>query len=964
MTIEGFGGYSAQATVAAGGLLNYTGASPISVTGAAANSGNATLTIAGTLATSQGFQTITTPTTGNGIVQMQSGGVLQLTGNIADLTTIGSGATAKPLFQLLAGGGVINTNGFSAGLSQNITGAGGLTKNGNGTLTLGGANAYTGVTLVSGGILALGNSAALAGSTFDTSGSGLLNVGGITALPLGGLQGTGNLVMTNSSAAAMPLTVGSNGATTLLFGNLSDAGLGVAFTKVGAGTLVLAGSNTYSGGTNINAGTLVFANTAALPASGSVAVANGATIGAGWMFDQSFLSGISASSLTNTFTVALGTSNGNSLDFSGATGANLAFASLGAYANSTYSGTLTPNNNTYRLGGGGATLTFDSVLSDGSSPNSVVVNGPGMVVLNNGLANTYTGGTTITGGTLNINSDSALGTAPASPATNLTFTGNASLQAGASGIALSADRGIVLANGAAATLDTNGYGMNVLGPISGSGSLVTAGNGTLTLANTESYSGATKINAAQLMLDFAQVTSPANNVVPATSALTLASGTLAVSGNTVLANSQTFNGTTFSSGANSVTASGGTTTVALGAIAQGAGATVNFGSPSVGSITTTTSNVNTGGIFGGYAVAGGTTWAVAGGSSPYAISGLAAGSYNGSFSAGTNVDPNAAGTFTLSSGTTTINSLRLNFAGSATVSVGAGNVLALTTGGLLETPNVGANAVSITGGSLMGPAGSDLVVNQYNTSSSMTISSSLVNSSTASATALTKTGPGTLYLTGTNNPYSGGTYVNGGILGIGNGGSEYAAALGTGTVTINPGGTLGFYPGSSTTNFTIPNPLVLNGGTLWEQDGYQHFTGAINVAANSTLMGNWGDPGDHSKAIYFDGMVSGSGILTAGHSTNAIALYFTNPANTFNGTVSAASNDTNSSSITINNSTALQYATVNMGSSTGNLVLAATDAAANVVLAGLKSTGASTILNGAAGADAHGQLQWPDAVHL
>jgi fibronectin-binding autotransporter adhesin len=937
LTVEGVGGYSAQATVAAGGLLNYVGASPIAVTGAAANSGNATLTIAGTLATPQGFQTVTTPTSGNGIVQMQGGGVLQLTGNVSDLTTIGSGATAKPLFQLLAGGGVVNTNGYSAGLSQNITGAGGLTKTGNGTLNLSGANTFTGITLVSGGVLTLGSSAALAGSTLDTGGPGSLNGAGNTVLTLGGLQGVGNFVMTNTAGTAMPLTVGGNGSNTQFWGNLSDAGLGVAFTKVGAGTLLLAGSNSYSGGTNINAGTLIFANSAALPAAGSVAVANGATVGAGWAIGQSFLSGIAAASLSNTFTVALGVSDANNLDFSSATGGSLAAASLGAYANSTYSGSLTPSGATYRLGGGGATLTFNSMLSGG---NSLVVNGPGTVVLNSGLANTYTGGTTITGGLLNINSDTALGTAPSVPATNLTFTGNATLQAGAAGIALSASRGIALTNSAVATFDTNGYGLSVGGAISGAGSLAKIGGGILTLANTETYSGSTTINSGELLLDYTQTTAPVKNIVPSTSALTLAGGTLAVKGSLSLANTQQFSGTTFSAGANSVASSGGTSTVALGAIARSVGATVDFALPTTGSITTTTSNAAPNAtILGGYATTGGTTWAVTGsGGGPFAVSGLAAGSYNSVFGANTNVDPSNTGSFTLNSGTTTINSLRFSYAGTATVNIGSGNALAITTGGLLETAGVGANAVTITGGSLMGATNSDLVVIQNNPSSSLLISSTIANN--ISATALTKSGPGTLYLTTASNSYSGGTFINAGILAVGNNANENVNALGTGTVTINPGATLGFYPGSSGSTFLIPNAIVLNGGKIHQEDGYQHLTGTISVLANSTLEGRW-----NPKSLWLDGVLSGSGKLTVTDGGNGMWLAFTNGSNTFNGTVAAASNN-----VVINdyNNTALQYATVDMGATTGSFVLAATNSVPNVVLAGLNGTGASTVKNSGA----------------
>ena len=666
--------------------MNYTGASPITINAGTNAAGNGNLTVSGTFVTPQPFQilSLTSPSTGN--VQLQSGGVLRLSGNIADLTPT-AGTVGKVLFQLNAGGGVIDTNGFTTSLSTVVSGAGGLTKVGSGTLTLGNANTYTGVTLVNGGVLALGNNAALGGSTLDTSGTGALNISTLTALTLGGLQGTNNLALVNGSAAAIPLTVGGNGSSTIFWGNLSDAGAGSSLTKVGAGALILAGGSTYSGGTNINAGTLVYSSSASLPALASINVANGAAVGAGWAIDQTFFPYLAAASLSNSFTVALGTSDANNLDFSSA-GANLALASLGAYANSTYSGTLTPNDNgVYRLGGGAAVLTFNSQLTGG---NSLLVKGPGTVVLNSGVANTFTGGTMITGGTLNINSDSALGTAPSSPTTNVTFAGSSTLQAGAAGIALSANRNIALANGATATIDTNGNGLTIGGAISGSGSLTKIGNGALTLANTETYSGSTKINAGQLVLDFSQAASPVNNIVPSTSALTMAGGSLAIIGNASrLADLQSFNGTTFSAGANTVNASSGTNTVNLGAITRSVGATVDFSLPTTGSITTTTSNVNSNGIFLAVTpqqVAAPGPWPAA--AAPMRSAAWQRAQYISSFSAGTNVEPGVSGSFSLASGTTTINSLRFSTAGTATLSIGASNAMVISTGGLLETANV------------------------------------------------------------------------------------------------------------------------------------------------------------------------------------------------------------------------------------------------------------------------------------
>ncbi len=77
---------------------------------------------------------------------------------------------------------------------------------------------------------------------------------------------------------------------------------------------------------------------------------------------------------------------------------NFTQAGLGAAfgSNVTYSGTLTPNGTTYRLGGGGGTLTVTSLLSGASNSLSAFgSNMSGTLIL--GGANTYGGGTTIGG---------------------------------------------------------------------------------------------------------------------------------------------------------------------------------------------------------------------------------------------------------------------------------------------------------------------------------------------------------------------------------------------------------------------------------------------------------------------------------------------------------------------------------------------------------------------------------------
>ena len=91
-------------------------------------------------------------------------------------------------------------------------------------------------------------------STLDTSGSGALSFGSLTAATLGGLTGPGTLGLTNTASAAVALSVGNNNASTTFSGMLQGAG---SLTKIGSGVLALSGSNTYTGPTTISQGKLV-----------------------------------------------------------------------------------------------------------------------------------------------------------------------------------------------------------------------------------------------------------------------------------------------------------------------------------------------------------------------------------------------------------------------------------------------------------------------------------------------------------------------------------------------------------------------------------------------------------------------------------------------------------------------------------------------------------------------------------
>ena len=122
---------------------------------------------------------------------------------------------------------------------------------------------------------------------------------------------------------------------------------------------------------------------------------------------------------------------------------------------------------------------------------SVTLAGPGTVTFNAG--NTYSGGTFLNAGKLVVGTsdDSALGTAPASPATNVTFNGGTLSFAGASNPTVNANRSISLAGPGAIEVQQAGNTVTVAGQISGTGTLTTSGLGTLSLSNTNTYGGGT-----------------------------------------------------------------------------------------------------------------------------------------------------------------------------------------------------------------------------------------------------------------------------------------------------------------------------------------------------------------------------------------------------------------------------------------------------------------------------------------
>jgi len=92
-------------------------------------------------------------------------------------------------------------------------------------------------------------------SRIELFGDGNLDIGGHNApsVTIGSIEGDET---TSVFLGANNLTVGSNNLSTPFFGVIQDSGFGGSLTKIGGGTLILSGANTYTGPTNVNGGVL------------------------------------------------------------------------------------------------------------------------------------------------------------------------------------------------------------------------------------------------------------------------------------------------------------------------------------------------------------------------------------------------------------------------------------------------------------------------------------------------------------------------------------------------------------------------------------------------------------------------------------------------------------------------------------------------------------------------------------
>ncbi|HTJ78929.1 MAG TPA: autotransporter-associated beta strand repeat-containing protein [Rariglobus sp.] len=849
-TTGAFGALSTYAT----GTGNYIAASDVDVTNGDSVSG---VTVNSLRLNSAG-ETLTL--SGNNKI---AAGIL-VTPTATGTTTINGGGAvtannAANELTVLNYGGTTDLTGIV--IADNGSNSTSLTLGGTGTTYLGTGNTYTGVTTVTGGTLSLNGS----------------------NLAIGSLGGGGNATI---NLTGNTLTINNTPVTTAMYSGLLSGTAGSAINKTGTGAQyfnnVTGAGQTFSGTVTVTSGFLETFN----------------QIGAN----------------SNTFVVGGGSSNTATLYLSGSQG-------VAIKADGSGTGALTLIGNGFLQSSTGTTITFVNnptltLSSFGYDPLGRNVNGGQL---------SEKGGVTGTGNLLINAGGAGTGGALQSYATAINNTGTVtimSLGTGTNGASLAGGGGVNIGNGG-----TNaGFGANV------SAIFQAANGGGLTdyMPNNDTgFVGTIYTVAGTFSADASQANAGTSGIASGNGMLNSAvnlvqgGGTFQFKGTNTgsfKVQNQILNGLTLNAGASTIDvlnpggASNSTTLDLRGAggttnVTRNVGGTVNF-TASTGTFGTTSvikvhNSNDAGGILGGWATVSGTGWAINNGSDVVAT----LGSYGtlGASTSTTNVDYGA--TAAQSASGLAANTLRFNNAVAGVLTLSGTNIL--TDGGILVTSNVGNNLTTITGGTLEGSASGDLIVNQFNTSNALTISSLIADNT--GATALTKSGTGTLNLTNASNSYSGGTFVNAGILNV-NGG---ATVLGSGPLVMN-GGTL---QNTSSTALTIGNYTLTTAGGGFDASG----TGSGGLTVNGTMTVTGATAADKTNGYVSEGgaqnlNLSGTGTGTAGGVYNGVIS---------NGALPGGSNQVNYTAV--NKTGAGTWTLTNANTYTGfTTITAGTLVAANV----------------------------------
>lgn len=522
---------------------------------------------------------------GSGLFINQAQVTLDTVNFVNNVSTGGNGAGASGL-NTGAGGGMGGDGG-----SLGLAGGGGLGGDGGGDPT--GTMPGGGGGISPGGAGGTGGAAGQAGGAIGSAAAGNSTngtLGGIT----GGGGGSGTIAADRGGGGGV---AGADGTVVGGNGGFGGGGGGVAGNGGFGGGGAVQGAGGFGGGAGINSTT-------------------GGGFGGGGGGSSGFTAGVSGGP-----GVVGGGGGGGGLG--GAIFVNKSTAYGGGGASLTVIGPVTTSGSTVNAGTGGggapsganvgssifATTGSPLVFNPGAAETVLIAGtiaddsanslpGPGyrpgtaagVGILKQGAGtltllgnNTYAGGTVLNAGILQINSDNSLGATN----TSLQVTGNAILQALAT---IASARTISTTN--TFTVDTNGNNVTLSGIVSGLGSLVKTGLGTLSLLGVNTYAGGTTLNAGVLLVNSDFSFGQTGTGITVTGNSTLETATTFASSRAINLNSNqlifntTANTLTWSgviSGLGGITKTGAGTLALLGVNTYAGGTTLNQGILSVNS---------------------------------------------------------------------------------------------------------------------------------------------------------------------------------------------------------------------------------------------------------------------------------------------------------------------------------------------------------------------------------------------